>query len=62
MKRQKRTLLHKRIREMETAIKLHCYECNCGVKKTDCEAKECNLYSLRPFKTHSQQDKQNIYR
>lgn len=49
MKRDKRSLLHKTIKELQGSIKNHCYECNGGTKKIDCEITDCPLYPFRPF-------------
>lgn len=53
MKREKRTLLHKRIKDLESAIKFYCYECNGDIKKIDCGVKDCQLRPFSPFRKHS---------
>jgi hypothetical protein len=53
MKRNKRTLLHTKIKDMEYAIKVYCYDHNGGMKKIDCEIEDCPLYRYRPFGKHS---------
>lgn len=52
LKSQERFSLIKNIRKLETAIKLNCYDCMGGQKKTDCEIEGCKLYSFRPWAKH----------
>lgn len=37
------------VRELETAIKLNCYDCMGHQKKVDCELDTCTLYPFRPW-------------
>lgn len=53
MKRQKRTLIHKRIKDLESAVRIYCYDHNGGMKKIDCDIPDCPLYPFRPFGKHS---------
>jgi hypothetical protein len=61
MKRQKRTLMHKEIKDIKSAIRVYCYDDNGGIKKIDCDNPGCPLYPFRPFgknsKMHSKEDK-----
>jgi hypothetical protein len=49
LKSLKKTPLIKIVRDFEKAIKLNCYDCMGGQKKTDCELEECKLYPFRPW-------------
>lgn len=48
-KSSKRKNILKNYREVEKAIKLKCFDCMGGQKKTDCELKDCSLYPFRPW-------------
>ena len=45
----KRKNILKSFRELEGVVKLKCFDCMGGQKKTDCELKDCSLYSFRPW-------------
>ena len=36
-------------REIERSVKVKCFDCMGGMKKTDCEIKDCVLYKFRPW-------------
>ena len=38
-----------KLRVMEKGIKLNCYDCMGGQKRTDCRLNKCPLYNFRPW-------------
>jgi len=57
LKSLKKNQLIKIIRDFERAIKLNCYDCIGGQKKTDCELKKCSLYQFRPWAKNNKNNK-----
>jgi len=49
LKSLKKGQIIKSYREIEISIKSKCFDCVGGMKKTDCEIKDCPLYRFRPW-------------
>ena len=57
LRSMKKNELIRYIRKLETAIKLHCYECMGGQKRLDCELTHCHLYQHRPWTKNKRREK-----
>lgn len=49
MNREKKKELTRFKLNVEKAIKLNCFDCMGGQKKTDCQLQTCFLYEFRPW-------------
>jgi len=52
LKSKSKNELIRKIRKLQKAIKLDCYDCMGGQKRIDCELEKCSLFQFRPWSKH----------